>query len=362
MYVFPGRGICRDFFRWTGGISLKGPSPVCNGRQKFAPCLRLPGHRRCTAGKRPCNRRSAPAFCLPPRPCSPAARLPALCMSLRPCPAHTCQVSACPRAKRPCTRTHASSFSMSLRPCPAHACQVSACPRAKRPCNRTHASSFSMSLRTTSLQPRTRPSFCMSLRTSAHTGVAIRSPRRETWQLGNTLGEFAPTLPGCHCEPVRTLVWQSVTPQRNFANWQFLGQIRMHFPVFALGTALCYALPQGCGLPRRFAPRNDSGGRPLHPRTPARPLHVIASLPRARLPSFRMSSRQTSLHPRTPARPLHVIASLPRTHLPVFSMSLRATFLQPHTRLFLQHVIANQCAHWCGNPRPRRETLQIGNP
>ena len=25
-------------------------------------------------------------------------------------------------------------------------------------------------------------------------------------------------------------------------------------------------------------------------------------------------------------------------------------------------VIANQCAHWCGNPRLRRETLQIGNP
>ena len=49
-------------------------------------------------------------------------------------------------------------------------------------------------------------------RTLGRRGVAIRSPRRETWQLGNTLGEFAPTLPGCHCEPVRTLVWQSVLP------------------------------------------------------------------------------------------------------------------------------------------------------
>ena len=27
---------------------------------------------------------------------------------------------------------------------------------------------------------------------------------------------------------------------------------------------------------------------------------------------------------------------------------------------FLLHVIANQCAHWCGNPRPRRETRQAG--
>ena len=43
-------------------------------------------------------------------------------------------------------------------------------------------------------------------RTLGRRGVAIRSPRRETWQLGNTLGEFAPTLPGCHCEPVRTPV------------------------------------------------------------------------------------------------------------------------------------------------------------
>ena len=31
---------------------------------------------------------------------------------------------------------------------------------------------------------------------------------------------------------------------------------------------------------------------------------------------------------------------------------------QPHHRLL--HVIANQCAHWCGNPHPRRETWQTG--
>ena len=42
----------------------------------------------------------------------------------------------------------------------------------------------------TYLHPRTRLSFCMSLRTSAHTGVAIRFPRRETWQVGSTSGEF----------------------------------------------------------------------------------------------------------------------------------------------------------------------------
>ena len=115
----------------------------------------------------------------------------------------------------------------------------SACHCVLRSCNRRHASVF-----------------CMSLRTSAHTGVAIRFPRRGTWQGGSSLGEF-------------------VTPC-----------------VFALGAALRYVLPQEYGLPRRFAPRNDSG--------------------------------EASLPPLTPVR--------------------------------LQHVIASQCAHWRGNPHPSRST------
>ena len=45
-----------------------------------------------------------------------------------------------------------------------------------------------------------------------------------------------------------------------------------------------------------------------------------------------------------------------RRRVTTFSMSLRPTALHPQTRLCLLHVIANQCAHWCGNPRPRRET------
>ena len=48
----------------------------------------------------------------------------------------------------------------------------------------------------------------LSLRTGAHTGVAIRSPRRETWQAGCCLGKF-------------------VTPY-----------------VFALSAAFCHVLPQ----------------------------------------------------------------------------------------------------------------------
>ena len=136
MYVFPGRGICRDFFRWTGGISLKGPSPVCNDRQKFAPCLCLPG--------------------------GAAGVLPESVLAT----ADTCPSSACHCEPRSCNREHLPVLCMSLRPCPAHTCQVSACPRAKRPCNRAHASSFSM-----------------SLRTSAHTGAAIRVPAEKLCKL-----------------------------------------------------------------------------------------------------------------------------------------------------------------------------------
>ena len=44
--------------------------------------------------------------------------------------------------------------------------------RAPRPCNRRRVTVF-----------------CMSLRTSAHTGVAIRFPRREAWQAGTTSGK-----------------------------------------------------------------------------------------------------------------------------------------------------------------------------
>ncbi len=101
----------------------------------------------------------------------------------------------------------------------------------------------------------------------------------------------------CHCEPVRTLVWQSVLPAVKpsklvllQANPYALFRIRPKY------YFLLYSAARRCGLPRRFAPRNDRGG--------------------------------TSLHPRTPVR--------------------------------LQHVIANQCAHWCGNPFPRRGTWQVG--
>ena len=67
------------------------------------------------------------------------------------------------------------------------------------------------------------------------------------------------------------------------------------------------------GLPRRFAPRNDRGR------------YALASAGAWQVPA----------------------------HL------TRQTFLHPLTRLCLLHVIANQCAHWCGNPRPCREPWQL---
>ncbi len=50
-------------------------------------------------------------------------------------------------------------------------------------CTRRSAFVFCIPSRQAPLHPRTRPSFCMSLRASAHTGVAIRSPCSGTWQI-----------------------------------------------------------------------------------------------------------------------------------------------------------------------------------
>ena len=83
-----------------------------------------------------------------------------------------------------------------------------------------------MSLRATFLPPRTRPSFSMSLRTSAHTGVAIRIPAEK-------LGKLAAVV----------------------AN-----SLRLtNSPKVLLSVAPCR---REYGLSRRFAPCNDKGGRP----------------------------------------------------------------------------------------------------
>ena len=72
-------------------------------------------------------------------------------------------------------------------------------------------------------------------------------------------------------------------------------------------------------MPRRFAPRNDM----LKTATPLRLQGTGAAI---RIPW----QKRGTLHP------------CPGAHIPT------------------KPVIANQCAHWCGNPRPRRETGQVG--
>ena len=116
----------------------------------------------------------------------------------------------------------------------------------------------------------------------------------------------------CHCEPVRTLVWQSASPQKCLASWQLFGQTR-----YAL--RIC---PKYCFLFCATARRTDCHVASLLAMT-------SINLPRvciiwghcrgaagkrpctcAHLPVFSMSLRTTSLHQRT---------------RPSFSMSLRTS-------------------------------------
>ena len=155
---------------------------------------------------------------------------------------------------------------------------------------------FAHPSRQTPLHPRTRPSFCMSLRTSAwgpckgcpfagrgaprercsplafrrrgawrtlgRRGVAIRSPRRETWQGGGSLGEF-------------------VTPYE-----------------FAQSTAVFCALPRGYGLPRRFAPRHDMQKHAGWQHKPGHCRHTAGKRPCNRSPG---ASFRAPLAPNAPA-------------------------------------------------------------
>ena len=105
---------------------------------------------------------------------------------------------------RACPRTHAFTFCAPRSLAPADPCLSSACHCEQRSCNRRHPASF-----------------CMSLRTSAHTGVAIRFPAE---------------IPG-----------KSVVLRANSQ----LFRIRREELLFVL----CYR--RSYGLPRRSAPRND---------------------------------------------------------------------------------------------------------
>ncbi len=163
--------------------------------------------------------------------------------------------SFCPTARR--TDCHvASRLAMTMgevlapvdTPCLLHTL------RAPRPCTRAHV-----------------PAFCMSLRTSAHTGVAIRVPAE---------------MPG-------KLALLRANPQ----------------PLSYSPKVLLSAMPcrKECGLPRRFAPRND------------------------------MQKLAACQH-NTWALPVYC----------------RKASLQSQTRCRLQHVIANQCAHLWQSASPQK--------
>ena len=221
----------------------------------------------CQVGSRPLLHGSPPL---------PSVSPPSLCLSLRgagrlhrdvamtvgrchrapcphfPAPAATQQVSTHPtRPTALQTQTRHRLLHVIAKHALAHVVTPlpSACHRKTQPCNRTRVSVF-----------------CMSLRTSAHTGVAIRIPAgmpgklaavwANSWRFSdlpkvllfvlccrkeyglsrrcasrNDKGgrhilaphvlATADTLPpsACHCEPVRTLVRQSASPQRNLASW-----------------------------------------------------------------------------------------------------------------------------------------------
>ena len=57
----------------------------------------------------------------------------------------------------------------------------------------------------------------------------------------------------CHCEPVRTLVWQSASPQRSLASWHYFGQIRSTFPYSPKVLLSVMPCRREYGLPRRYA-------------------------------------------------------------------------------------------------------------
>ena len=118
-----------------------------------------------------------------------------------------------------------------------------------RPCNRRNASVFSMSLQNTPLQPLT-PARLLHVIAKHALATAL-----------------TPHVSACHCEPVRTLVWQSVSPQRNLTSLCYFGQIRNAFrirPKYCV--LLCAAAGDAdCHVASLLA--MTEGGRPCKPDT-----------------------------------------------------------------------------------------------
>ena len=125
-------------------------------------------------------------------------------------------------------------------------------------------------------------------------------------------------------------LWQSASPQGNLAGWQYLGRIR---DTLRIRPKYCFSF---CTAARS----TDCHVASLLAMT-------CRNLPRVRI--IPGHCRYTAGKP-----------PCTRKSASSFCIPLRQTLLQPQRPYLLLHVIANQCAHWCGNPRPRRETWQLG--
>ena len=134
----------------------------------------------------------------------------------------------------------------------------------------------------------------------------------------------AHTYQTCHCEPVRTLVRQSASPQGNLAGWQYLGRIRDTLRI----------RPKYCFLFCATARSTDCHVASLLAMT-------CRNLPRVRI--IPGHCRYTAGKP-----------PCTRKNASSFCIPLRQTLLQPQRPYLLLHVIANQCAHLWQSASPQR--------
>ena len=133
------------------------------------------------------------------------------------------------------------------------------------------------------------------------------------------------------------------------------GSVPANSQLFRIRLKCCFlscSTARRCGLPRRFAPRND-----MQKHVAVCMGNDVAPGEFVTLFGFAQSTASRHALPQGEAD-CHVASPLAMT---VGEVPSRPTSVHPQTPGKFLHVIANQCAHWCGNPRPRRETWQGGS-
>ncbi len=211
--------------------------------------------------------------------------------------------------------------------------------------------------------------------TSLHPPARSRVPHTLRAKHPCTRAHVLPSA--CHCEPVRTLVWQSASPQGNRQAGTTLGK----------SVALSRIRPKYCFLSCPAAGVTDCPVASLLAMTcrNMRLSAVATAWCQANLSRFRIRPRRYFLLcPAAGEADCHVasllamtccnmplpawqgrfpkwqircafphsagITTLAPAHTPPPSAATANPVLAPAHTSFLLHVIANQCAHWCGNP------------